>query len=113
MSTVTAVDAYWLSELGPMFFSVTESGADIHTKKRQQAEEQRQMEYQQKLRDDLERQAKQEEAEALMHSGKKATDIGGKKAKAEPRKVNIGGISMEEDGKDSDDDDAAHRRRKR
>merc|ERR1719428_2069573 len=92
MSTVTAVDAYWLAELGPMFFSVTETGADIHTKKRQQAEEQRQMEYQQKLRDDLERQAKQEEAESLLTSGKKATDVGGKRAKAEPRKVNIGGI---------------------
>merc|ERR1711904_298449 len=92
--------------------SVSESGSDIHTKKRQQAEEQRQMEYQQKLRDDLERQAKQEEAEALLHSGKKGTDIGGKRAKAEPRKVNIGGISMEEEAKDSDSE-AAQRRRKR
>merc|ERR1711904_82019 len=93
--------------------SVSESGSDIHTKKRQQAEEQRQMEYQQKLRDDLERQAKQEEAESLLHSGKKATDVGGKRAKAEPRKVNIGGISMEEDEKESDSEGAAARRRKR
>merc|ERR1719230_2187394 len=81
MQTVTAVEPYWLAELGPMFFNVKETGEDTHSKKQQAAEEQRQMEYQQKLRDDLERQAKQEEAEALLVAGKKATDVGGKRAK--------------------------------
>jgi len=113
MSTVTAVDAYWLAELGPMFFSVTETGSDIHTKKRQQAEEQRQMEYQQKLRDDLERQAKQEEAEALLHGGRKAADIGGKRAKTEARTAVDLGLSKEDNAADSDSDEAAKRRRKR
>jgi len=115
MSTVTAVDAYWLAELGPMFFSVTESGSDIHTKKRQQQDEQRQMEYQQKLRDDLERQAKQEEAEALLHGGKKAADIGGKRARPEPRQLPAASLSLNSEaaGDGSDSDEAAKRRRKR
>merc|ERR1711939_987302 len=52
MSTVTAVEPYWLAELGPMFFSVREQGSDPHTKRRQEEDEQRQMEYQQQLRDD-------------------------------------------------------------
>merc|ERR1711904_652740 len=93
--------------------SVTETGSDINTKKRQQAEEQRQMEYQQKLRDDLERQAKQEEAEALLHGGKKAADIGGKRAKTEARTAVDLGLSKEDNAADSDSDEAAKRRRKR
>jgi len=114
MSTVTAVDAYWLAELGPMFFSVSETGSDIHTKNRQMEEEQRQMEYQQKLRDDLERQARQEDAEALLTGGKKATDIGGKRAKPVPRTAIDLGLSLDDDKKDgSDSDGGAQRRRKR
>merc|ERR1719253_2243758 len=114
MSTVTAVDAYWLAELGPMFFSVSETGSDVHTKNRQMEEEQRQMEYQQKLRDDLERQAKQEDAEALLTGGKKATDIGGKRAKPAPKTAIDLGLSLDDDAKDgSDSDAAAQRRRKR
>ncbi|CAJ1356962.1 unnamed protein product [Effrenium voratum] len=62
MQTVTAVDPYWLAEMGPMFFSVKESSSDFHARQRQEEEERRKMEYEQKLRDDLERQAKQEEA---------------------------------------------------
>jgi len=77
MSTVTTVDPYWLAKLGPMFFSVRETGDDEHTKKRQEAEELRQMEYDQKLRDDLDRQAKEAEAAALARSGGKVVDIGG------------------------------------
>merc|ERR1719162_2256667 len=36
MQQVTTVDAYWLAELGPMFFSVRESGSDVHTRARQE-----------------------------------------------------------------------------
>merc|ERR1740120_576379 len=77
MNTITAVEPYWLAELGPMFFSVRESGTDSHTRQRQEQEEQRQMEYQQQLRDDLERQAKQEEEEALRLGGGKVAHVGG------------------------------------
>jgi len=81
MTTVTAVEPYWLAELGPMFFSVRESGSDAHTIQRQQQEEQRQMEYQQKLRDDLERQARAEETEALALGGGKVTHVGVRRQK--------------------------------
>lgn len=76
MQTVTAVDPYWLAELGPMFFCVRETGSDPQSKVRQEQEEKRQMEYQQKLRDDLERAAKQEEADALVRSGGKVVLVG-------------------------------------
>mmetsp|Transcript_50693 Transcript_50693/g.82285 ORF Transcript_50693/g.82285 Transcript_50693/m.82285 type:complete len:1345 (-) Transcript_50693:31-4065(-) len=76
MQTVTAVDAHWLSEMGPMFFSVKESSSDFHSKQRQEAEERRQMEYQQQLRDDLDRAAKQEEAAALVAAGGAVVEIG-------------------------------------
>ncbi|CAK9048861.1 unnamed protein product [Durusdinium trenchii] len=83
MQTVTAVDPYWLAELGPMFFSVKESSSDFHAKERQEQEERRKMEYEQKLRDDLERQAKQEEAEALVRSGGKVIEVGKRRAPRE------------------------------
>ena len=44
MRTVTAVDAEWLAELGPMFFSIKESFETRMAKKRQQATEKRKME---------------------------------------------------------------------
>merc|ERR1712176_1284320 len=93
MNTVTAVEPHWLSEMGPMFFTIKETGTDAHSKQRQEAEEQRQMEYQQKLREDLERQAKQEEAEKLAVSGGRVTDLGQRRqAQAKPREPqSIGG----------------------
>jgi len=38
MQCATAVDGYWLAELGPMFFSVKESGRSGREKKKQAAE---------------------------------------------------------------------------
>lgn len=111
MNTVTAVEPHWLSQMGPMFFSVKETGTDSHSKKRQEAEEQHQMEYQQKLRDDLERQAKQEEAEKLLTSGGRVTDLGKRRPpRASPQSSpqSIGG-----DDEASDSDGAAARRRRR
>lgn len=46
MQCVTAVDGYWLAELGPMFFSVKQSGRSGAEKKRQAAEHLKQMEAQ-------------------------------------------------------------------
>merc|ERR1719253_1746460 len=108
MSTVTAVDAYWLAELGPMFFSVKETASDVGAKARQEAEEQRQMEYAQKLRDDLERQAKQEEDAALALSGGKVVEIGLKREKLRKEVV----ITATNDS-DSEGGDAASKRRRR
>lgn len=38
MQCATAVDGYWLAELGPMFFSVKETGKSGREKKKQAAE---------------------------------------------------------------------------
>merc|ERR1719468_1433481 len=125
MQTVTTVDAYWLAELGPMFFSVRESGSDSHTRLRQEQEEQRQMEYQQKLRDDLERQARQEEAEALARGNKKLTHVGVRRSAAvrprpprdKPADIGDdanenGAVAAAVDESDSDGGTAAKRRRR-
>lgn len=111
MQTVTAVEPYWLAELGPMFFSCRELGGDIHAQRRQEKEDQRRMEYEQSLRDDLERQAKREEAEAAAVSGGKVTDIGGKREKRTTAQVVPLGTVVA-DGEDSDDGTAARRRRR-
>jgi len=127
MQTVTAVDAYWLGELGPMFFSVKENSSDLHAHARQEADQRRQMEYQQKLRDDLDRQAKQEEADAIVRSGGQVVEIGKKRAAKEvTRKPPV--VGEEEEGnsrgkrrgsrapaiaKDEESDSAAARRRRR
>merc|ERR1712217_271084 len=111
MSTVSAVDPYWLAEMGPMFFEVRESGTDVHSRHRQEQEEKRQMEYQQKMRDDLERQAKQEEDAARVAAGGKVTDMGGKRIATKTQKI----VSLAKDdteGNASDSDDAAAKRRR-
>lgn len=46
MQCVTAVDGYWLAELGPMFFSVKESGKSGRDKKKQAVEHLHKMEAQ-------------------------------------------------------------------
>merc|ERR1711862_973166 len=100
-----------MGELGPMFFSVSETGSDIHTKKRQEQEHARQMEYQQKLRDDLDRQAKEEEAQALLHAGGQVIDIGSKRDRTKLQQPNS--LVSTTDAADSDSDGAFQRRRKR
>mmetsp|Transcript_12767 Transcript_12767/g.28768 ORF Transcript_12767/g.28768 Transcript_12767/m.28768 type:complete len:1102 (+) Transcript_12767:46-3351(+) len=79
MTTVTAVDPYWLAKLGPMFFRVVETGDDEHTRRRQEDEQRRQMEYDQKMRDDLDRQAREAEAAAMARAGGRVCDIGGRR----------------------------------
>jgi len=123
MQTVTAVDPYWLAELGPMFFSVKESSSDFQAKQRQEQEERRKMEYEQKLRDDLERQAKQEEAEALVRSGGQVVEVGKRRAPRDNLRKLKSSEGVEEEtvprvsgtsfvGKDSDSDSAAAKRRR-
>lgn len=46
MQCATSVDGYWLAELGPMFFSVKETGRSGREKKRQAAEHLQEMEQQ-------------------------------------------------------------------
>ncbi|XP_055383780.1 pre-mRNA-splicing factor ATP-dependent RNA helicase PRP16 isoform X2 [Condylostylus longicornis] len=46
MQCATSVDGYWLAELGPMFFSVKESGRSGREKKKQAAEHLKEMEIQ-------------------------------------------------------------------
>eukprot|EP00929_Paragymnodinium_shiwhaense_P057689 TRINITY_DN28886_c0_g1_i1.p1 TRINITY_DN28886_c0_g1~~TRINITY_DN28886_c0_g1_i1.p1 ORF type:complete len:1278 (+),score=412.96 TRINITY_DN28886_c0_g1_i1:193-4026(+) len=110
MNTVTAVEPYWLAELGPMFFSVKETGTDTHSKKRQEQEEQRQMEYAQKLRDDLDRQAHEEELARQSAGGGKVTYMGEKREKKVKDPSSLGVLTDEKDDKD---EDAATKRRRR
>nr|XP_036224851.1 pre-mRNA-splicing factor ATP-dependent RNA helicase PRP16 isoform X1 [Bactrocera oleae] len=49
MQCATAVDGYWLAELGPMFFSVKETGRSGREKKKQAAEHLKEMETQMQL----------------------------------------------------------------
>lgn len=67
MQCATSVDGYWLAELGPMFFSVKESGRSGIDKKKKVAEHLHEMESQmQKAQEEIEEQKqfllKQEEA---------------------------------------------------
>lgn len=110
MSTVTAVEPYWLAELGPMFFSVKETGTDVHSKKRQEQEEQRQMEYQQKLRDDLDRQAREEEIAKQAAGGGKVTYLG---VKRETKVKDPSSLGVFSEKADDEEDDAAAKRRRR
>ncbi|TPX35547.1 hypothetical protein SmJEL517_g02068 [Synchytrium microbalum] len=57
MQCVSAVDPYWLAELGPMFFSVKEAGFSQREKRRQDKQEMRTME------DDMKEALKREELE--------------------------------------------------
>ncbi|KAL7027917.1 hypothetical protein ACKWTF_005655 [Chironomus riparius] len=69
MQCATAVDGYWLAELGPMFFSVKESGKSGRDKRRQAAEHLHKMEAQmQEAQVEIERekQANAEKQEAIL-----------------------------------------------
>lgn len=46
MQCATSVDGYWLAELGPMFFSVKETGRSGRDKKKQTIEHMQEMEQQ-------------------------------------------------------------------
>ena len=69
MQCATAVDGFWLAELGPMFFSVKEPGKSSRDKRAQAVEHLRQMESQmQKAQEEMERdkQMEVEKKEAML-----------------------------------------------
>lgn len=69
MQCATAVDGYWLAELGPMFFSVKESGKSGRDKRKQAAEHLHKMEAQmQEAQEEIEREKQKtaEKQEAIM-----------------------------------------------
>merc|ERR1719468_728765 len=102
MQTVTAVEPYWLAELGPMFFSIRESGQDIHARMRQEHEERRQLEYEQQMRDDVERRQREEVREALLHSGGRIAQAGFKRPKKTQEQVLVPNLSSYTDAEDPD-----------
>ena len=68
MQCVTAVDGHWLAELGPMFFSVKETGRSGRAKRRQALEHLQEMEGQMKIAQE-EIKARKEEQERKLQAG--------------------------------------------
>lgn len=69
MQCVTAVDGHWLAELGPMFFSVKETGRSRQDKKREAIEQQRDMDAEMKI---AEEEMKAERERVLLEEKQKA-----------------------------------------
>ena len=65
---MTAVDGHWLAELGPMFFSVKETGRSGRAKRRQALEHLQEMEGQMKIAQE-EIKARKEEQERKLQAG--------------------------------------------
>ncbi|XP_054286670.1 pre-mRNA-splicing factor ATP-dependent RNA helicase PRP16 [Macrosteles quadrilineatus] len=74
MQCVTAVDGHWLAELGPMFFSVKETGRSGSAKRRQALEHLHEMEGQMKAAQE-EIKARQEEAERKNQASVRKSEI--------------------------------------
>ncbi|XP_056646723.1 pre-mRNA-splicing factor ATP-dependent RNA helicase PRP16 [Diorhabda sublineata] len=78
MQCVTAVDGHWLAELGPMFFSLKETGKSGRAKKKQAAEHLLEMESQMQMAQE-EMKARKEAAEkkvAAMNKGQEIISAG-------------------------------------
>lgn len=78
MQCVTAVDGHWLAELGPMFFSLKETGKSGRAKKKQAAEHLLEMENQMQMAQE-EMKARKEAAEkkvAAMNKGQEIVSAG-------------------------------------
>ena len=69
MQCVTSVDGHWLAELGPMFFSVKETGRTRVDKKREEIEHRRDMEGEMKQ---AEEDIKREKEEQLLYERQNA-----------------------------------------
>lgn len=74
MQCVTAVDGHWLAELGPMFFSVKETGRSGRAKRKQAMEHLQEMEGQMKMAQE-EMKARKEEAEKKELAGHRKKEI--------------------------------------
>lgn len=78
MQCVTSVDGHWLAELGPMFFSVKESGKSGRAKKKQEAEHLQEMESQMTMAQEEMRARKEaaDKKEAAMQKGQEIVNAG-------------------------------------
>jgi len=78
MRTVTTVDAKWLAELGPMFFSIKEDYATRLKRKKQEREDKKKMEerMQAEMEEEMERQRlEEEEKKARERAARKDAEI--------------------------------------
>ena len=75
MRCVTAVDGNWLAELGPMFFSIKESGSSRLEKKKAVKTHEMKMEQEMKLAQEQIRLRKQEQEQAASSSSRSKTTI--------------------------------------
>lgn len=98
MQQVTAVEPAWLAEMGPMFFSVRETGTDVAALRRQDAENQRKMEYEAQLESDrLAAELKtQREREEMVASSKQQVASFGRKRGGREGVGGVGGSSAGE-----------------
>ncbi|XP_044269534.1 pre-mRNA-splicing factor ATP-dependent RNA helicase PRP16 [Tribolium madens] len=78
MQCVTAVDGHWLAELGPMFFSLKETGKSGRAKKKQAAEHLQEMENQMQVAQEEMRARKEaaDKREAAMNKGQEIVSAG-------------------------------------
>ncbi|CAG9766149.1 unnamed protein product [Ceutorhynchus assimilis] len=78
MQCVTSVDGHWLAELGPMFFSVKETGKSGRAKKKQAAEHLLEMENQMQVAQEEMKARKEaaEKKEAAMYKGQEIVSAG-------------------------------------
>jgi pre-mRNA-splicing factor ATP-dependent RNA helicase DHX38/PRP16 len=76
VSTVTAVDPYWLADLGGVFYSIKEKGYSMRQKKITETEFNRKMEIEAKMAEDKRREQERVEAEAERNSKKKKKKAG-------------------------------------
>ncbi len=87
---VTAVDGYWLAELGPMFYSVKESGKSRSEKKRVALEHQKTMEREmKKAEEEIKRRKDEDEQRAEKERTKSviATPGAGKTPRRTPHRL--------------------------
>jgi pre-mRNA-splicing factor ATP-dependent RNA helicase DHX38/PRP16 len=92
MQCATSVDGYWLAELGPMFFSVKESGRTGRDKKRQAVEHLHKMESQmQEAQQEMERekQISAQKQEALLAKQEIVTPGGLKTPRRTPARIGL------------------------
>lgn len=71
MQCVTAVDGHWLAEMGPMFFSVKETGRSRMDKKREAIEQQRDMDAEMKIAEEEMKAEKERELHLEKQKAKK------------------------------------------
>lgn len=78
MQCVTSVDGHWLAELGPMFFSVKETGRSGRAKRKQAAEHLQEMENQMQVAQEEMRARKEaaDKREAALNKGQEIVSAG-------------------------------------